>query len=94
VTLDPSEGREPFADWKSLNAELEKFDPELASRPQVVAMSKADLPEVREAYKKLKPRFKRRKVDLHLVSAATGEGMRELTIALYELVRQREKKDE
>jgi GTP-binding protein len=87
VTLDPSEGREPFADWVALNEELAKFDPELAKRPQIVAMSKADLPEVREAYKKLKPRFKRKKVDLHLVSAATGEGMKALSIALFDLVR-------
>jgi GTPase len=89
VTLDPGEGREPFLDWKALNAELAKFDPALAKRPQIVALSKADVTEVREAYKKLKARFKRHKVDLHLVSAATGEGMRELSIALYELVRGR-----
>jgi len=87
VTLDPTEGRDPFNDWKVLNAELKKFDPELAKRPQIVAMSKADMPEVREAYAKAKPQFKRKKVDLHLVSAATGEGVRALTIALYELVK-------
>jgi GTPase len=87
VTLDPGEGRDPLADWEALNRELAKFDPALAGRPQIVAMSKADLTEVREAYRKLKPRFKRKKVDLRLVSAATGEGMRELSIALYELVR-------
>ena len=87
VTLDAGEGRDPLADWEALNAELAKFDPELSARPQIVAMSKADLPEVREAYKKLKPRFKRKKVDLHLVSAATGEGVRELSIALFELLR-------
>jgi GTPase len=87
VTLDPGEGRDPLADWEVLNAELAKFDPALAERPQIVALSKADVTEVREAYKKLKPRFKRKKVDLHLVSAATGEGVKELSIALFELVR-------
>jgi GTP-binding protein len=87
VTLDPGEGREPLADWEVLNAELAKFDPALAQRPQIVALSKADVTEVREEYKKLKARFKRKKVDLHLVSAATGEGVRELSIALFELVR-------
>jgi GTP-binding protein len=87
VTLDPSEGRDPLEDWKVLNAEMKKFDPELAKRPQIVAMSKADMPEVREAYAKMKPLFKKKKVDLHLVSAATGEGVRELSIALYEIVK-------
>jgi GTP-binding protein len=92
ITLDPGEGREPFADWVALNEELAKFDPELAARPQIVAMTKADLPDVQEAYKKLKTRFKRRKIDLRLVSAATGEGMKELTYALYDIVRGARKK--
>jgi GTP-binding protein len=87
VTLDPGEGREPMADFDAINAELEKFDPEVARRPQVVALSKADVTEVREAYPQLKKRFARRRVPLRLVSAATGEGVRELLVELYRLVR-------
>jgi GTP-binding protein len=87
VTLDPGEDRDPLEDWKALNDELTKFDPELAKRPQIVAMTKADLPEVQEAYAKAKPRFKRKKVDLRLVSAATGEGVKELLVALFQLVK-------
>ncbi|MBS2012068.1 MAG: GTPase ObgE [Deltaproteobacteria bacterium] len=87
VTFDPSEGREPLADYDALRLELEKFDPALAERPEIVALSKADIPEVREAYEDLKKTFaKKRKVDLHLVSAATGEGVRDLTIALWRTV--------
>jgi GTP-binding protein len=87
LTLDPTEGRDPVADFDALNAELEAFDPELARRPQVVAMSKGDLPEVVEAWKKAKRRFARRKIDLKLVSAATGQGVRDLVLALYALVK-------
>jgi GTP-binding protein len=86
VTLDFGENRDPLADYDALMKELARFDPELAKRPQLVAMSKADLPEVREAYEVVKKRFAKRKVDLHLISAATGEGVRELSIALYKLV--------
>ena len=86
VTLDFGEDRDPLADYDALMKELARFDPELAKRPQIVAMSKADLPEVREAYELVKKRFAKRKIDLHLVSAATGEGVRELSIALYRLV--------
>ncbi|MBX3227996.1 MAG: GTPase ObgE [Labilithrix sp.] len=86
VTLDFGEGRDPLADYDALMKELARFDPELAKRPQVVALSKADLPEVREAYDLVKKRFAKRKIDLRLVSAATGEGVRELSIALYRLV--------
>jgi len=87
VTLDPGEGRDPVKDYDVLMKELAAFDPELAKRPQIVAMSKADLPEVREAYKKAKPKFKRKGIDLKLVSAATGEGIRDLVVALYALAK-------
>jgi GTP-binding protein len=87
VTLDPSEGRDPVDDYVALMKELERFDPELAKRPQIVAMSKADLPEVQEAYKKAKARFKRKKIELRLVSAATGDGIVDVVRALYELVK-------
>lgn len=38
-----SEGREPKEDFEKINAELEKFDPELTKLPQFVAGNKADL---------------------------------------------------
>jgi len=94
ITLDPSEGRDPVTDYEALLKELKKFDPELALRPTIVAMSKGDLPEVQEAYVKLKARFKRKKIDLRLVSAATGEGVRPLLNDLYALVKGRVPEDE
>jgi GTPase len=86
VTLDFGEGRDPVKDYDALMLELERFDAELAKRPQIVAMTKADLPEVREAYELVRKRFAKRDIPVHLVSAATGEGVRDLTIALYRLV--------
>jgi len=86
VTLDEGEGRDPVADYDALRKELQKFDPGLAKRPTIVALSKADITEVRDAYPKLRARFKRKKVDLHLVSAATGEGVKELVYALASLI--------
>ncbi len=86
VTLDPAEDREPVADYEALRSELAKFDPDLASRPEIVAMTKADLPEVREAYVEAKKQFAKKKIDLRLVSAATGEGIRDLLVALYKMV--------
>ena len=87
VTLDAGEARDPLGDFDAINAELARFDPKLASRPQLVAMAKADLPEVRAAWTKTKRRFSRRGIDLKLVSAATGEGVRELLVSLYALSR-------
>src|ERR1700722_7613263 len=77
VAVDPGEGRDPIADFDAINAELAAFDPKLAARPQIVAMAKADLPDSQEAFKKAKRRFAKRGLELELVSAATGEGVRE-----------------
>jgi len=43
VDISGSEGRDPFEDFKTINNELKVFDPELASRPQIVAGNKCDL---------------------------------------------------
>jgi GTP-binding protein len=94
VTLDASEGRDPVADFEAIMHELAKFDPELAKRPMVVAMSKADLPDVRAAYEAAKKKFKKRKIELHLLSAATGEGVKPVLYQLSKLVRGEEQEDQ
>jgi GTPase len=83
VSLDPGEGRDPVSDYAALRKELARFDPELATRPEVVALSKADIPDVREAYPSLKAKFKRKKIDLKLVSAPTHEGINDVIFALW-----------
>ena len=86
VSIDPGEGRDPVKDYEATLQELRAFAPDLVRRPAVVAMTKADLTHVREAYAKVRARFKRKKVDLRLVSAATGEGVEELARELYTLL--------
>jgi GTP-binding protein len=76
VTLDPDEEREPVADYLALREELRKFDEALAERPEIVALSKCDLPDVREAYPDLRERFaKELGVELLAFSAATRDGL-------------------
>ena len=87
VTIDHGEGREPLADYKAIRKELEKWSPELAERPEIVVLSKADLPDVKEAYPALKKRFARHKVKLRLVSAATREGLDELILDLFRVAK-------
>lgn len=43
VDVSGSEGRNPKEDFKIINAELEKFNPELAKRPMLVVGNKCDL---------------------------------------------------
>jgi len=85
--MAPDPDREIDGDYDVIMREVEKFNPEMAKRPQIVAITKADLPEAREAYKRLKPKFKKRGIDLRLIGPVTHEGIRELIFDLDRLLR-------
>jgi GTP-binding protein len=86
VTLDPGEERDPVEDWEVLRRELAAFSPELAERPEVVALSQLDRPEVREAFPAIAAAFARRGIKLHQVSAVTREGLDALVVTLFRAV--------
>lgn len=54
VDVAGSEGRDPVEDFEKINLELERFNPELAERPQIVAGNKIDLAtdEQRESFRR------------------------------------------
>ncbi len=85
--IAPDPDRNIDDDYDVILREVSKFNPELATRPMIVAITKGDLPEAREAHKRLKPKFKKRGIDLHLISPVTHEGTRELVFALDKLLR-------
>ncbi|HWH76112.1 MAG TPA: GTPase ObgE, partial [Candidatus Binatus sp.] len=66
---------DPLADWKTINRELELFDPELAKKPQILVANKVDLPEGREKAKLLARKLPKAYRPLHVISAATTEGV-------------------
>ena len=77
-------GRSPKADLDAIDRELALHSPELAKKPQVVAVTKVDVPEARVAGTKLAKLLARRKkpVRVHLVSSVTGEGLPQLLDAV------------
>jgi GTP-binding protein len=48
---------DPLLDYAQINSELALFDPQLESKPQIVAFNKIDLPEVRDRWPEIKPRL-------------------------------------
>jgi GTP-binding protein len=85
---NPEPGRAPKADLDAIDRELALYSPELAKKPQVIAVTKVDVPEARAAGEKLAKLLGRRKkpVKVHLVSAVTGEGMQGLLDAVGRVV--------
>jgi len=71
---------DPLADFSQINSEMALFDPALGTKPQVVAVNKADQPEVQARWAQLQKQFKKKKVDVVLVSAMARTGVRELLL--------------
>ena len=58
-----------------MNTELEAYNPDLAGRPQIVAVNKVDLPEVRERIEEVRRELGDVGGPIAFVSALTGEGV-------------------
>lgn len=82
VTLDPTPDRNPIDDYDTLRIELERFDPELAQRPEIVVISKADITEVREEFSQIVAAFEKRGIHPLLLSAVTRDGLKAVIEAL------------
>ncbi len=77
-----SEGRDPIEDFEIINRELEKFDPELAKRPQIVAANKIDLADD-EQLERLEKYFTEKGYEYHTMCAPILEGTNELISAVW-----------
>ena len=73
--------------WQGINNELALHEARLEEKPQIVAINKVDMPEVRERLPELEGAFAAHGVDeVYSVSAVTGEGVAELMRAAYSRV--------
>ena len=71
--LDP---QDPLADYETINRELANYSPQLLAKPQIVTLTKMDLPGTKEAVRALKAAVKDREV--LQISAATRKGIKKL----------------
>lgn len=74
VDVSGSEGRDPVEDFETINRELQNFNEELASRPQIVAANKCDMasPEQIEAFRAY---IEGKGLPFYSISAATRQGV-------------------
>ncbi|MGC5310231.1 GTPase ObgE [Micromonospora zamorensis] len=83
ATLEP--GRDPVADIDAIEAELSQYGG-LTDRPRLVAVNKVDVPDGRDLAEIVRPDLEERGYRVFEVSAATREGLKELTYAMADLV--------
>jgi GTP-binding protein len=83
ATLEP--GRNPVDDLDVIEAELSRYGG-LDDRPRLVALNKIDVPDGREIADMVAGDLAARGLRVFPVSAASGEGLRELRFAMAEIV--------
>jgi GTP-binding protein len=77
--IDGANGeRDPWDEFEAINKELAEHSADLAARPQIVVLTKMDLPEARERWPALQARAEAEGYTARAISSATQEGMQEL----------------
>lgn len=95
ATLEPD--RDPISDLDVIEKELGTYsemmdlgegEVPLMDRPRLVVLNKIDVPEARELAEFVRPELEERGLEVHLVSTATRENLRELSFAIAKVVDQ------
>ncbi|MEM7312573.1 MAG: GTPase ObgE [Planctomycetota bacterium] len=76
VEPQPMDGTDPIENYASIRDELVRYDKELGERPEIVAVTKAELPVAAEVHAALSEKMEEPPL---LISAVTGQGLQELT---------------
>ncbi|MBP3476511.1 MAG: GTPase ObgE [Lachnospiraceae bacterium] len=83
VDAASTEGRDPIEDIYAINKELEAYNPEIASRPQIIAANKIDMIYSEDdPVAALKAEFEPKGIPVYGISAISGKGLRELLYAI------------
>ena len=78
IDVSGSEDRIPVEDFKIINEELKKYSEKLSTRKQIIVANKADVLQNESLFKDLEELAKKEDIKIFKVSAATGEGLKEL----------------
>lgn len=87
LDLDPSNGRDPLEDLRTLQAELSQYSGRLARKPGIIALNKIDLPGSMERAGQVRKALEGEGFEVLAISALTGEGIGELRSRLLLAVR-------
>ena len=89
VDAASTEGRDPVEDIKAINTELEKYNPELLKRPQVIAANKIDAiyADGDDPVGRIRDAFEKDGIQVFAISAVSGQGVKELLYHVYSLLK-------
>jgi GTP-binding protein len=86
VEPTPADGSDPIANYKAIRRELGLYDEHLAERPEIVVVSKCELPDAEEVRARLAAELRR---DVVGISAVTGAGLNQLLFTIVRMLDER-----
>lgn len=88
VEPTPMDESDPIQNYQAIRSELAEYSEELAARPEILVVTKAELPGAEEVHKRLMELTGHD--DVLLVSAVTGVGLNKLVTRIAECLKARE----
>ncbi len=89
VEPEPVDQTDPIENYLAIRKELSQYKDSLAHRPEIVAVTKSELPEAKEIHKKMQEIVD----DVLLISAVTGDGLNRLTNKIAETLAEQKAKE-
>lgn len=89
VDAASTEGRDPIADIYAINKELENYNVEIASRPQIIAANKIDAiyADLEDPIQKIRDEFEPKGIKVFAISAVSGQGLKEILYAVNDMLK-------
>ncbi|MBM7605761.1 GTP-binding protein [Metabacillus crassostreae] len=85
IDMSGLEGRDPYEDYLTINAELKEYNLRLTERPQIIVANKMDMPDSEENLAEFRKKLDD-DVKIFPASAVTREGVRELLFAVADAI--------
>jgi GTP-binding protein len=79
IEPSPLDGTDPVVNYRAIRNELRQYNERLCDRPEIVVVTKCELPGAAEVRQRLAEDLQR---DVLLISAVTGQGLNHLTGAI------------
>lgn len=93
IDVSGTSGREAIEDYNTINKELKKYSEKLSKRKQIIVANKIDAMQDETQYKQLEKLAQENNIEIFKISAATGQGLKELLIRVSEVLKELPKEE-
>lgn len=93
IDISGAEGRNPVQDFYTIQKELEGYNKKLSKRKQIIVANKADVAQDSTLYENVEKLAKKENMELFKISAASGQGIKELMTYVSKILKELPKDD-